>query len=61
MVTKVEPNINSVEIHPQLSNDEHPVDDILAGAGSLWPILVCRFVKNILKKEFFLSQIPLFF
>jgi hypothetical protein len=35
-VTKVNPNINSVEVHPQLSNNRHPVDDdALVGAGSL--------------------------
>jgi hypothetical protein len=33
----MKPNINSVELHPQLSNDGHPVDDV--GAGSLWPLL----------------------
>jgi hypothetical protein len=27
-------NINSVKIHPQLSNNGHPVDDVLVGAGS---------------------------
>jgi hypothetical protein len=32
----VKPNTNSVEIHPQLSNNEHPVDGLLVGAGSLW-------------------------
>ncbi len=38
LVTKGEPNINSVEVHPQLSNNRHPVDDgSLVGAGSLWP------------------------
>jgi hypothetical protein len=26
LVTKVKPNINSVKIHPQLSNNGHPVD-----------------------------------
>jgi hypothetical protein len=30
LVTKVKLNINSVEVHPQLSNNGHPVD------GSLW-------------------------
>jgi hypothetical protein len=25
-------NINSVEVHPQLSNNWHPVDDALVGA-----------------------------
>jgi len=37
LVTKVKPNINSVEVHPQLSNNGHPVDGVLVGAGSLWP------------------------
>jgi hypothetical protein len=31
------PNINkSVEVHPQLSINGHPVDGVLMGAGSLW-------------------------
>jgi len=29
LVTKVKPNINSIEVHP--------VDGALVGAGSLWP------------------------
>jgi hypothetical protein len=37
LVPKVKPNINkSVEVHPQLSNNGHPVDGVLMGAGSLW-------------------------
>jgi hypothetical protein len=33
----VKPNINkSVEVHPQLSNNGHPMDGALMGAGSLW-------------------------
>jgi len=32
------PNINSVEVHPQVSNNGHPVDDALVGAGSRWPV-----------------------
>jgi hypothetical protein len=36
-VTKVKPNIKSVEVHPQLSNNGHPVNGVLVGAGSLWP------------------------
>jgi hypothetical protein len=37
LVTKVKLNINWVEVHPQLSNNGHPVDDALVGAaGSLW-------------------------
>jgi hypothetical protein len=35
MVTKVKSNINSVEVHPQPSNHEHPVDDALVSADSL--------------------------
>jgi hypothetical protein len=31
MVTKVKPNINSVEIHPQLNNNGHPMDGALVG------------------------------
>jgi hypothetical protein len=34
LFTKVKPNINSVEVHPQLSNNRHPVDGVLVGAGS---------------------------
>jgi hypothetical protein len=36
VVTKVNPNINSVKLHPQMGNNVHPVDDVLVGAGSLW-------------------------
>ncbi len=32
-------NINSVEIHPPLSHNGHPVDDALMSAGILWPHL----------------------
>jgi len=32
----VKPYANSVEVHPQLSNNRHPVDGVLVGAGSLW-------------------------
>jgi hypothetical protein len=33
----VKPNINSVEIHPQMSNNGHPVDGALVDAGSPCP------------------------
>jgi len=33
----VKPDIDSVEVHAQLSNNRHPVDGALVGAGSLWP------------------------
>jgi len=32
----VKPNINLVELHPQLSNNKHPVDGALVGDGSLF-------------------------
>ncbi len=32
---KVKPNTPSFEVHPQLSNNWHPVDGALVGAGSL--------------------------
>jgi hypothetical protein len=37
LVTKMKPNINSVEVHPQLSNNGHPVDGALVCAGSPSP------------------------
>jgi hypothetical protein len=37
-VTKVKPNINSVEVHPHLSNNGDPVDGALVGAGSIQQI-----------------------
>jgi len=33
----VKPNINPVEVHPQLSDNGHPVDGAVEGAGSLQP------------------------
>jgi hypothetical protein len=36
-VTKMKLGSNSVEGHPQLSQNRHPVDGALVGAGSLWP------------------------
>jgi hypothetical protein len=37
MVTKVKCYTNSVEVHPQLSNNRHPVDGAMVVAGSVWP------------------------
>ncbi len=31
LITKVKPNSNSVDVHPQLSNNRHPVDDVVCG------------------------------
>jgi hypothetical protein len=36
----MKPNINSVEAHPQMSNNGHPVDGVVVGAGSPWPLLL---------------------
>jgi hypothetical protein len=33
----MKPGSNSVEDHPQLSHNRHPVDGALVGVGSLWP------------------------
>jgi hypothetical protein len=32
----VEPNSNPIEVHPQPSNNGHPVDGALVGPGLLW-------------------------
>jgi hypothetical protein len=64
----VKPIINSVEVHPQLSNNKHTVDDVLVGAGSLWPSLLNLGLKyleatkwkmpfQILPNVFYLPQI----
>jgi hypothetical protein len=34
----VKPDINSVNVHPQLSHNRHPVDGVLVGVGSLRPL-----------------------
>jgi hypothetical protein len=43
----VKPYINSVEVHPQLSHNGHPVDGALVGAGSLWPKRTTRDLLNL--------------
>jgi hypothetical protein len=49
MVTNAKLNINSVEVHPQLSDNRHPVDGALVGPGSLCPIFhVCVNPYHIL-------------
>jgi len=37
LATTMKPNIKSVQVHPQLSNDGHPVDGAPVGAASFWP------------------------
>jgi len=34
----MKPNIISVKVHPQLSNNRHPVDGELVRGGLLWPV-----------------------
>jgi hypothetical protein len=38
----MKPSSNSVEDHPQLSHNRHPVDGALVGASSLWPEEGCN-------------------
>jgi len=38
----MKPCTNSVEVHPQLSNNRHPVNGALVGAGSLWPTVLTQ-------------------
>jgi hypothetical protein len=45
-VTKMKPGSNSVEDHPQLSRNRHPVDGALVGASSLWPIKSTRQMRT---------------
>jgi hypothetical protein len=40
LVTKVKPNINSVEVHPQPSNNMRLIDGAMVGGCSLWPFLL---------------------
>jgi hypothetical protein len=42
----VEPNIISVEVHPQLNNNGHLVDGALVGVGSLW-LCICKNVQMV--------------
>ncbi len=41
LVTKVKPYTNLVKVHPQLSNNRHPVDGALVGVDSLRPKKLC--------------------
>jgi len=36
----MKPDVNSVEVHLQLSHNGHPVDGMLVGGSSLWHICV---------------------
>jgi hypothetical protein len=39
----MKPNINGAEVHPQLSNNDHPVDGALVGAGSMWSSFITHY------------------
>jgi hypothetical protein len=59
----VKSDINSVEVHPQLSDDSHPVDGALVGAGSLWPTgWMCIRPSSSLavfrRTSFFFTKVP---
>jgi hypothetical protein len=43
----MKPNINLVEVHPQLSNNGHPMDGARVGAGSLWLVITNHLVPVI--------------
>jgi hypothetical protein len=45
VVIKVKPNINSVGVHPQLSNNRHPVDGALVGAAGSLYMAVRLFIR----------------
>jgi hypothetical protein len=47
----MKPFINSVEVHPQLSNNRHPVDSALVGAGSMWQIDCSKFKHHQLASQ----------
>ncbi len=47
LVAEVKANTNSVEIHPQLSNNGHPVDGAMVGAGSLWLSETYSHVRDV--------------
>jgi hypothetical protein len=43
----VKPHTNSIEVHPQLSNNKHPMDGALVGASSLWLFFASVFRKPV--------------
>jgi hypothetical protein len=49
LVTKVKPNINSVEVHPQRSNNMHPMD----GAASIQKLFHYYFSILVVRWEWF--------
>ncbi len=54
-LTVVDYGINSVEVHSQLSNEGHPVDGVLVGAGRLSPFGNFRTFPSISDEYLFLG------
>jgi hypothetical protein len=46
----MKPNINSIDIHPQLSNNMHLMDVALVGVGSLWLVCTCYIFHLVTPK-----------
>jgi len=44
----VKPSINSIKVHPQLSNNKHLVDGVLVGVGTLGPWFWATQLRNAL-------------
>jgi hypothetical protein len=47
----VKSNINSIAVHPPLSNNRLEVDGAPTGVGSLWPILIFLKTMHLARKE----------
>jgi len=43
---EVKPDVNSVEVDPQLSHNGHPVHGALVGAVTLWPENRCEILTE---------------
>ncbi len=51
LLTKVKPNINSVEVHSQLNYNRHLIDGVLVGVSSLRPFVCKRFHQTFHVKK----------
>jgi hypothetical protein len=43
----MKPNINSIDIHTQLSNNMHLMDGTLVGVGSLWACVCTCYIFHL--------------
>jgi len=55
-LTVVDYGINSVEVHSQPSNDGHPMDGVLVGAGRLSALCNLRTFPSISDEYFLLGK-----